>query len=172
VDTNILVTPFNEYYSFDFGTIFWDFLEDNIINDNVIIINKVYHETIHLGKTKLTDWIKKMRRKVVDHATNHEISNNYNCIIDYLSGSHTLYYPGAVTNWSRINVADGWLIATSMALGYDIVTFEKPFEFLGKKQTTNQKIPDVACHFNIKCINLFDMMRALKFNFNTNYNKP
>lgn len=41
----------------------------------------------------------------------------------------------------------------------------------GKKCSNNPKIPDVASNFGINCINLFDMMRALNFDFKKDYSK-
>ena len=39
-----------------------------------------------------------------------------------------------------------------------------------KKRGANRKVPDVCRHFNIRCINSFQMFREL--HFSTNWNKP
>jgi hypothetical protein len=57
VDSNILITPSNDYYSFDFRMHpYWNFFKQNVIDGNIIILDKVYDETIK-GKGPLAAWI-------------------------------------------------------------------------------------------------------------------
>ncbi|MDR3153652.1 MAG: DUF4411 family protein [Deltaproteobacteria bacterium] len=168
VDTNILITPFHDYYSFDFGkNAFWNFLEQNIMNDNIKILSNVYAE-ITKGKGELEKWITTAKDKVMPH-NSHKILNQFNVVMKYLEASDTLYEQSAVDKWADPVTADGWLVATSMAFGYSIVTFETRNKFLGTSISDNPKIPDIAAHFGVKCINLFDMMRSLNFKFDKNY---
>lgn len=55
-----------------------------------------------------------------------------------------------------------WLIAAAMVHGYIIVTFERSDGNLTATMKRGKvKIPDVARHFNVECIDLYEMMRRL-----------
>ena len=46
----------------------------------------------------------------------------------------------------------------------EIVTMEQSTGVLSKKQKSkNPKIPDIAQHFKVSCITLFDFMREMHF---------
>jgi hypothetical protein len=169
VDTNIFITPFKTYYSLDFETYtFWDFLRHNILNGNIILLDLVYFETIK-GGGKLKDWIKEFERRTLKYK-NDKILAKFGDVMEYIQANEgVLYDHMALEEWSNPNVADGWLIATSLALGHRLVTFEMPDRNLKRLISNNPKIPDVARHFNIKCINIFNMMRELKFKFTKKY---
>jgi hypothetical protein len=57
LDANVLITAAREFYNFDFGNNFWDFLvrkaKDNIIKS----IDKVYDEIMR-GNDRLKEWAK------------------------------------------------------------------------------------------------------------------
>jgi len=44
LDTNVFIDASRSYYSFEFGSKFWDFLIDNARNNKIISIDKVYDE--------------------------------------------------------------------------------------------------------------------------------
>ena len=68
----------------------------------------------------------------------------------------------ALKIWSEGNVADPWIIASAKANCYTIVTEEIPSGGLSiKTPNKSAKIPDVAKYFDVKTVNIFDMMRKL-----------
>jgi hypothetical protein len=75
------------------------------------------------------------------------------------------YNVRALNEWANTNRADPWLVAVAKAKGHTLITFERSNYALGTSTSSHPKIPDVAAFFNVKCKNLFYMMRALKFNF-------
>ena len=44
VDSDTFITPFKTYYPFDFAPSFWAFLGNNILNNNIAVLSKVYAE--------------------------------------------------------------------------------------------------------------------------------
>jgi predicted nucleic acid-binding protein len=169
VDSNVLIDPFKpfkKYYPFDFGTSFWDFLTSNIKSGNIVLLSKVYNEITDIPKKgdALNTWIIGLKSKVVSHKT-QEILFEYKNVIQYLQTSQILYNPRALRAWSGPVAADAWLVATAKAFGYELVTFEEPDKELGRKISRNPRIPDVAHHFGINCIDLFQMMRLFNFKF-------
>ena len=75
-----------------------------------------------------------------------------------------VYKPAALTEWSREEVADPWLIAAAAVGNYTIVSFENKNKGLNTRNPSkNAKIPDVAEVFKVEVQNLYYMMRVLKF---------
>ena len=73
-----------------------------------------------------------------------------------------MYSDKALRNWSDVNVADPWLIATASTLGYTLVTFETSAGIISVNNPSGKpKIPDVARMFDVKCENLFYFMRKM-----------
>ena len=74
------------------------------------------------------------------------------------------YKPAALTEWSREEVADPWLIAAAAVGNYTIVSFENENKGLNTRNPSkNAKIPDVAKVFKVEVKSLYYMMRVLKF---------
>ncbi|GHT67955.1 hypothetical protein FACS1894110_14450 [Spirochaetia bacterium] len=70
----------------------------------------------------------------------------------------------ALANWSAEDIADPWIIASAMANNYTVITMESGAGSLQKNQpSSNVKLPDICKQFNVKCENLFYLIRALSF---------
>lgn len=164
IDTNSLVTPYRSYYSFDFGYTFWNQLRDSILNQKIFFTRSVYDEIVEKSEDVLTVWLKNIDGlKIITESNNPNIMKNYQDIMQYIQESG-LYKETALTKWASDSIADALLIATAIHLQYSIITFERPTGNLSPKQPSkNPKIPDVANHFGVKCISLFDFMREMKF---------
>ena len=160
LDTNSFVTPYNSYYSFNFTKNFWAMLKDFIQRKVAVIIKPVYDEIMRHSEDALIKWIKNFNNSgLIQRMNVNEIMSNYGKILRYIQESD-YYTEAALAKWSEINVADPWLIATAMHFNYVIVTLEQPVGQLLKNQPTkNPKIPNVAEHFNVKWIPLFEFMR-------------
>lgn len=55
LDSNTFITPYRNYYSFQFGTKFWDFLLEKAKQGIVASIDKVRDELMN-GNDKLKHW--------------------------------------------------------------------------------------------------------------------
>ena len=71
------------------------------------------------------------------------------------------YSAQALRKWADESVADPWLIACANVYDFTIVTFKKSVNQESGNLTGKPKIPNVAKEFNIKVIDLFQMMREL-----------
>jgi len=76
-------------------------------------------------------------------------------IADYVQGN-----PRFKPQWVAPFLAGAvpWLIAYARARGGRIVTFEKP-----EPLSTKPKIPDIADRYDVKCLNVWDMLSELGF---------
>ena len=162
VDANALITPYQQYYPFDFAKSFWDQLQKSIEKGRIAILDMVKlelqkgHEDDDLRK-----WIEEINIKLLIDHKESEILEQYAYVLQYVQECG-YYNDTALATWSQITVADPWLIATSKAKGYELVTFETNLHVLNKRNKTKKvRIPDVASHFDIEVKTLFDMMREL-----------
>ena len=109
----------------------------------------------------LRKWIEETKIKLLINHKEAGILEQYASVLQYVQECG-YYNDTALATWSQITVADPWLIAASKAKGYDMVTFETNLHVLSSKNKTKKvRIPDVASHFDIEVMTLFDMMREL-----------
>ena len=161
IDSNCLITPKHQYYAFDLTSTFWEELGKNIEKGNILILDKVFDEVIR-GKDELSEWLKKYANYKINYDT-EEILNKYKEIIFHIKNS-SLYKSGAESEWSKSEIADGFLVATACVHNYKIITNERANQNLNSiNAAKTPKIPNIAKHFNVDCVNLFDVMRELNF---------
>lgn len=84
---------------------------------------------------------------------NQKVHNNYALVFQYIQ-TCVFYTNTVLLNWTRDGVADPWLIAIAMNNDHKIVT---------NNLQNNPKIPDIAKHFCVQYISLFDFMQAMNF---------
>ena len=162
IDANAIITPYLNYYPFDFAPKFWEQLEINIENGSITILDLVKDE-ITKGEDSLSEWLKKISiGSFVDHRDG-AIVGKYSEILQYIQTAGC-YNSNALIKWSQNNVADPWLIATAKICNYTIITFEKPVGSLSDRNPSgNPKIPDICTKFEVEYNDLFYMMRQLSF---------
>lgn len=164
LDSTVLIEPHQKYYPFDFALSFWRQLE-NILRRRDAIILKVVNDEIARANDRLANWLRDIKKdvNVMSVSRNQKVHDNYAMVIQYIQQCG-FYKENAVWNWGKESIADPWLIATAMSDDYKIVTSEQPTGNLSRKNLQgNPKIPDVAKHFSVQCISLFDFMRAMNF---------
>lgn len=167
LDTNVFIDAFNKYYSFDFGMVFWNFLEKKASQKIICSIAKVLYE-IKQREDALKEWTIKHFDKYFhptnDNTTLKAYKNVAVCVKNKtkLSSRNDAYYtPNALNAFLAENKADAWLIAYAYSHSQKlcIVTLEKPG---GSKKVS---IPDVCKDLGIPCIDTFQMLRNLNFKF-------
>ncbi|GHV82445.1 hypothetical protein AGMMS49991_10030 [Spirochaetia bacterium] len=166
IDSNALVRPYREFYPFDFAPSFWDALAREIINKRIVVLDSVFKELTRAPKDKedaLSHWIKSIDGlKPLSHKDD-AIIQNYRKVLTYIQNCG-FYKERALANWSAEDIADPWIIASAMANNYTVITMESGAGSLQKNQpSSNAKIPDICKQFNVKCENLFYLIRALSF---------
>lgn len=165
IDTNCFINPKNSYYRFEFAENFWQQLAHRLRTKELILLKAVYDEIIKNGNPddKLTVWLKNQSDiKPFNVRNNPEVLNCYAQIFQYIDKSSR--YNGAAFNaWAKESVADPWLIATAMQFDYPIVTLETKKNPPLNSFASNAKIPDVASHFNVSCLLLYDYMTESGF---------
>lgn len=160
LDANIFITPYKNYYPFDFAPSYWEQLLARLSLSNIAVLDLAKNE-VSKGEDELSDWINNVEDITICSRVDSKIIENYSNVLTYLQNS-SLYTDKALRAWSQSGIADPWLIAAGAAHGYTLVTFE---ESAGKITTPSgkPKIPDIARHFEVRCVSLFYFMRKLKF---------
>ncbi|WP_108831803.1 DUF4411 family protein [Aedoeadaptatus coli] len=163
IDSNSLITPFRSYYSFDLASKFWEKMGIAIKSGKVKILDLVAKELLNGSDDALEKWLVSLSVEYIDRRNNQVISE-YRRILDYIQ-DNPCYKTEALTEWSKSDIADPWLIAVSSVYHTTLVTFEAPNKGLNSNSPSkNPKIPDVAAHFDVKTANLFYLMRQLQIN--------
>jgi len=159
LDANVFITPSRTYYSFDFGTKFWDFLLKKAKSGLLCSIDKVHKEIEQGDKNDpLKKWAEQNFERYFYPTANDEVIEHYKSIINIISTKNQ-YSDSAKNDFFTESNADPWVIAFAKYKNLTVVTFEK--------SNINSKrkifIPDVCKSFNINCLNLFEMLKELKF---------
>lgn len=155
VDTNVLITLINYYPQNNptFGAI-WDEIEELIREINMFTTSVVYDEIVrYLGEdNRVKKWAKAHKKRFFI-PTNPEIFQLAKDIIKVFPD-----LPDKKKLQTGEPDADPFLIALAQSEGAAIITQEKD-------DPNKTKIPGVAQHYNIKCIDLFEFFeeRGLKF---------
>jgi hypothetical protein len=108
----------------------------------------------------LLSWIHNLNIKIYVKHNDQSIVNVYAQVLQFLQNSPN-YNVKALRESSESHVADSWFIAFALVHNFTIVTFERPVGKSIGNIISRPKIPDIATHFNIQTINIFQMMRVL-----------
>lgn len=163
IDTNSFITPYLNYYPFDFASPFWEQLGRHITEGSIDILDMVKNEIVKgkKGKDQLSDWLRSIKIKNLVSHKDPDIVAKYSEVLMHIQNSE-FYSVKALREWSQNDVADPWLIAAAHVHNYKIITFEQPIPGLNSRNPCGRpKIPDIARAFDVKCENLFYMMRKL-----------
>ncbi len=154
LDANILITAHNTYYPIARVPQFWEWIIDNAENGRIKIPYEILKE-LEAGTRKdtLLEWIKARRKTLlldedVDILFVHKVVEQG--------------YANDLTDDETHKLGrDPFLIAYALASpDRCVVTLEasKP-----SAKRANRRIPDVCNQLNIRCIDTFEMLRALDF---------
>lgn len=157
IDSDSLIQPSKEAYSFTLVPQYWDFLQQKARQGIVGSPEIVLQELEGSDPTKQDDlevWAKQLKG-VMFLPPDQKTQAAYADVANWVQNNNRFAQQHIAPFLTK---ADGWLVAYAKACGGQIVTFEKPAP-LAKKP----KIPDVADHFDVKCITLWTMLKELNF---------
>ena len=161
IDSNALMQPYRFFYAFDLVPSYWDRLRGYLASGRIVILD-IVKEEIEKGQDRLSKWMSEVDVLVIISKITEETIKYYGDVIQYIATSG-YYKASAVTSWAQASVADPWIIASAKANGFTIVTQEVVSGGLSKKTPNKMaKIPDVARHFEINTIDIYEMMRSLE----------
>jgi Domain of unknown function (DUF4411) len=157
LDSDVLVFAKDNVAPFGFEEYagFWKLIERNIENGTVKITKRNHQEITENRDTddELAIWLKSVRGEGVRVPPNKDVQKFAAKIADYVWNNEQ-YYVRHKTRFSR--GADAWLIAQASIDEGFVVTRE-----ISQPECHAPKIPDLCKEFDVKQINLIDLMKTL-----------
>ena len=157
LDSNVLITAKNSYYSFDICPAFWIALISASKNGRILSIDRVRDELL-AGNDDLSRWVKLYVSGIFVPSSEPAVRAAYSRMVSWVQRNPQFTRP-AKAEFAR--VADGWLAAYASVHGATVVTLET-FDPSIKRRI---KLPNVCRQFNVKYIDTFDMLRKLGVSF-------
>ncbi len=154
LDANVFIQAKNLHYGFDFCPAFWDWLVVENGAGRVFSVEKVGIE-LQSGADDLANW-------AAGQGAAFFLAPEAGTLASLVEVSRWVtnqrYQPAAVNTF--LQVADYYLVAQALALGFSVVTHEKP-----ENSVQKVKIPNPCIALGIKCMTPFEMLRTERARF-------
>lgn len=160
IDSNIFITPYQNFYPFDIAPGFWKQMESKLTLDEVFVLDVVRDEVI-AGDDELSNWFNQIQGVHILSRKDPQILQEYAKVLSYLQNDPH-YTERALRAWSIESIADPWLIAAAKAYDYTIITLEASAGPI-TTSSSKPKIPTVGAALGVRCENLFYFMRQTGF---------
>ena len=150
LDSNVFISAKNAHYGMDFAPGFWAWLGAAHSAGLVYSVEAVRDE-LKAGEDELADWVKTRPSsffKAVDQAAFDELRK-----LTAWASSQLQYTPTAVATF--LSSADYFLIGQAQALGFTLVTHERPAPDAKKRVL----IPDACIGVDVGCCLPWKMLR-------------
>lgn len=122
LDANVFMTAARNYYSFDFGNTFWNFLLENAKKGVLCSIDKVLKE-IECGNDKLKEWSKNEFKNFFYATNNNEVLSQYTKIVNHVQKNQN-YKKEAIDDFLKEGNSDAFVIAFAKSKNITVVTNE------------------------------------------------
>ena len=157
LDSNILIQPWQKYYSPKYCPSYWTTLNELGKKGRIFVPREVYDE-INKTDDDLLVWLK---------SSNISIHETSLVVIDCLKNIYATdeNHKRLVDSIKGRSLADPWVIAHAMASKATVVTKEG---FVSDPSTKRIRIPNVCENMNIRWINDFQMVEELGISFQCN----
>ncbi len=156
MDSNTYIQAKNLYYDMDFCPGYWEWLDKQYQAGNIFSIDNVYIELVD-SDDSLSDWAK-AHKEHFSPVSDNETQTKFADIANYVMA---LEHKTEVEKAHFLSKADPWIIAKAVTTGACIVTHEVRVPDNSKKV----KIPNIADHFEVTCVNTYDLLRTLEAKF-------
>lgn len=156
IDSDVLITAKNRYYSFQICPGFWDSVLHSHSCSHLHSIDQVKQELLSGSKDDdLVQWVGQcVPASFFLTSDGSEVVAAYSKVISWVS-QHMQYHGEAKTKFA--SGADGWLVAHGIVTGQTIVTNEQP----RPDSRRAIKLPNAYHQFNVKFEDTFPMLHRL-----------
>lgn len=154
IDTDSFIRAKNEAYGFDLAPGFWKVIDQKASEGIIASSIWVYHEIVDEGTDDLAQWARERETSGLFIEPDEAVQLQFKQIADYVNEHYKPYKAQEF-----LAHADPWIIAHAKACGGEVVTFE----CRANPNSTSPavKIPDVADAFDVKCLDLWKLLRVL-----------
>ena len=119
---------------------------------------RVYDELLD-GQDGLAAWAQARRASGLFLEPEAAVQESFSQIAEYVQAS----YPSTNATQRFLDRADPWVIAHATAAGSSVVTLE----IAVPPNVQKVKIPNVCYHFDVLCVNTYQMLRELGVRWNS-----
>jgi hypothetical protein len=156
IDAGVLIHAVRGPYPHNRVPQFWSFLHEQLEAGTVRMPRMAYEEVVESGYTdELRDWCKNRKQLGLCVVETKLVQERYGLLAAHAQGK---YKPHQVAQF--LAGADGWIIASAMATDGVVVAQENE-----RHNRSKIKIPTVAKAFDVKVVNMFQMLNALHADF-------
>lgn len=162
VDSNFSIQAHRATYPIDVVPSFWQKIKELAHNGNIQSIDKVRNEIF--DKSSHQDALKAWCSEHLPDDFFLETSiyiDNYARIVRWVNTRSEFFTQNAIDEFLSVDLADPWLVATSMDKDVIIVTQEKSEPYRKSKI----KIPEVCNQFQVDFVDTIGMLRRLNEKF-------
>jgi len=167
LDADTFITAKNSIYAFEINTSLWAWFDGQLKAKTIMSPERVFREIMAFKKTDLLkQWMATRKSAGLCMEPDKKVSQCLNKIADHLYTATIVskktrklqprYKAAQVEVFGR--GADAFVIAHAMASNGTVVTFESDKH----PDCERIRIPDVCAHFDVRCINLRQLLIELK----------
>ncbi len=159
IDSNTFIAPHRGYAPVDVAVSLWNKIKILADKGTICSLDMVKNE-LYENDDDLKQWMKShIQSKFFMKFSNEETNDRLGEIMRW-AAKHSTYSDKAKEKFMKLDKADVYLVAFASVCPeeWTVVSFERT-NHLGSSEI---KLPDVCSKFNVNCIALQDMFRALK----------
>jgi hypothetical protein len=156
MDANTYIQAKNFHYNMSFCPAYWDWLDKQFANGEIVSIQIVYDELTD-GSDELAEWVKNRKGQFIG-VSDDRTQEIYIEIVNYVMDMEGKKQQHKDTFLEK---ADPWLIAKALATGATIVTHE----VLDPPNSTKVKIPNICKKFGVGYMSTYELLEALEAKF-------
>ena len=151
LDADSMIRTKNGPYGFDIAPSFWKFIEQKMNEGIVSSSSMVFGELENGDEDDLLIWARQQKGNGHFVEPDTVVQTIFRQIATYVNDNYPQFQASEF-----LDGADPWIIAHAKAYGGRVVTFEVP-----APNSNKPKIPDVAAQFEIRTLNIYQMVREL-----------
>lgn len=156
LDTNVLIEPWNKYYSMALCSDYWELL-DELARSGIVFCTEEVRREVEKIDDGLKEWV--LNRPHIIREITPQVQENIRNILGR--------FPRLIQHTKDRSMADPWVIAHAMDTQAIVVTKE-----LNKgPQTQKVSIPDVCDGFGVPWMNDFEFLSAIGVKFSASRDK-
>ena len=150
LDSSVFIAGRDGPYGFDLAPYFWTVLEEMSDRDQMACPEMVYDELLDVPDD-LADWVKERKEAGMFIDSDTAVQRELQRVSTYVVGR----YPDNQPRRRFLDRADPWIIAHAIAEGGSVVTHEQN----DPEGSSKVKIPNVCEYFEVRCIDVYQMLR-------------
>ncbi len=155
LDANTYIEAKNQYYGMDICPAYWDWLDLQFAQCLVSSIDMIGKE-LKDGDDELAVWVKDRPEQFISN-DDEDTQKIFTEIAQFVASGD--YDPANMDTF--LAKADPWIIAKAKATEAIVVTHES----LAGPGSKKVKVPNICKHFEVGCINTFQLLRELEARF-------